>query len=236
MTERNPMMDVQTSEQCDQLFTALSAFQGEVQPPKKTATNPHFKSKFADLAEVLDAVRGPMAKHGLSLTQMPVGTCDGVVRVVTLVGHKSGQWLKGILDMPLAQKTPQGVGSTVSYARRYCAMAALGIAAEDDDGEAAEGRGGPRQSNGSGQASSAPKSDAVGLGKAVMETLHRELSAQSDIDALAQFHNHALSQMDKANVDEGPRQTFWAAWGKRCEALKLNPGKVAAAARARTAA
>lgn len=88
---------------------------------------------------------------------------------------------------------------------------------------------------GGGPAKAATKSEP-GVAKAVMETLHRELAAQPDFDALALFHNHALTQMDKARVDEGPRQAFWAAWGKRCEALRLNPGKVAAAARAKAAA
>lgn len=222
MSESNPMMDVQVSDQCAELFAALSAFQGEVQPPKKTATNPHFKSKFADLAEVLDAVRGPMAKHGLSLTQMPVGTCDGVVRVVTLVGHKSGQWLKGVLDMPLAQKTPQGVGSTVSYARRYCAMAALGIAAEDDDGEAAEGRGGKQNSNGQHRQTSGNGSGAVELLKADLARL------KPDRETLAAFYEHARRELDAAGASEQQRLSIQDAFGKRCADAGLKPKDVIA--------
>jgi len=229
-------MDVSMSEQCGELFTALAAFQGEVTPPKKTASNPHFKSKFADLADVLEAVRAPLAKHGLSLTQMAVGACETHVRVVTIVAHKSGQWFRGALDMPLAQKTPQGVGSAISYARRYCAMAALGIAAEDDDGERAENRGpGVAKAAQAQQTQAAPQQpqqanqDLV----ATLTTLRRELAAQSDFDSLAKFHTHARAELAKAGAPERVRAEFLGEWGARCQALKLNPRVVADAAFAR---
>lgn len=223
-------MDVQVSEACADLFAALSAFQGEVKAARKTASNPHFKSKFADLAEVIETAREPMAKHGLALVQMPVGSCDGTVRVVTLVTHKSGQWLKGVLDMPLPQKTPQGVGSTISYARRYCAMAALGIAADDDDGEQAEGRGKPQ-----GQPAAQQQTQPA-AGKAVLETLHKELAKLGDFDGLADFCNHAAAEIQRVRASEADENKFWDAWGARCKAFKFNPGEVAAAARKRRAA
>lgn len=218
--------DVSMSEQCAELFTALAAFQGEVTPPKKTASNPHFKSKFADLADVLEAVRAPLAKHGLSLTQMAVGACDGYVRVVTLVGHKSGQWLKGTLDMPLPQKTPQGVGSAISYARRYCAMAALGIAAEDDDGERAEGRGPGGAKQAAPQTAQQP---SQGLAT-TLATLRRELVAQDGPHALADFYIHARAELAKAGAPEQVRKDFFDEWGKRCHAQKINPRQLADAA------
>ncbi len=227
-------LDVSMSPECAELFAALAAFQGAVTPPKKTAVNPHFKSRFADLADVLEAVRAPLAAQGLSLTQMAVGACDGYVRVVTLVAHKSGQWLKGVLDMPLAQKTPQGVGSAISYARRYCAMAALGIAAEDDDGERAEGRGpgmaktaqaAPQQAQQAQQAKPASQDLA-----ATLATLRRELAAQGSSDALAKFYIHARAELTKAGAVEQVRKGFFDEWGKCCHALKLNPRQLADAA------
>jgi hypothetical protein len=227
------VIDISQSTECADLFAALAAFQGEVQAPRKTASNPHFKSKFADLAEVLETVRAPMAKHGLSITQIPVGACDTHVRLVTLVAHKSGQWIKGVLDMPLGQKTPQGVGSAISYARRYVAMSMLGVAADDDDGEQAQGRGGP------GVVKAAPNSPREAANQSrpdpapAIDTLNRELAAQSSAEALAAFHNHAIGVLAQAQVPEGPAQEFWNNWGKRCVALKLNPREVAAAARAK---
>ncbi len=230
--EKNVSMDVLVSEQCNELFTALSAFQGDAVSPKKTAFNPHFKTKFADLADVLEAARAALAKNGLCLTQLPVGQCEGTVRVVTILGHKSGQWLKGVLDMPLTKKTPQEVGSAVSYARRYCAMAVLGLAAEDDDAESAEGRSGP----------SGPKNAPAGQQRqqqdpgAALATLRTELATMGDADALAKFYNRAAQEMHRAGVPEQPRKEFWDSWGARCTALNLDPKQVGAAARQQKAA
>lgn len=223
-------MDVQVSEACADLFAALSAFQGEVKAARKTASNPHFKSKFADLAEVIETAREPMAKHGLALVQMPVGSCDGTVRVVTLVTHKSGQWLKGVLDMPLPQKTPQGVGSTISYARRYCAMAALGIAADDDDGEQAEGRGKPQ-----GQQAAQQQQRRSDAGNSVLATLTKELAAMGGFGQLVEFRKHAIRVLGEARVPVDARKPLWAQFGERCKALSLDPVDVVAAADGRAA-
>jgi hypothetical protein len=239
----DPILDVEVSAECAALLEALSAFQGDVTPPKKSSANPHFKSKFADLAEVLEAVRAPMAKHGLSLLQMPVGSCDGVVRLVTIVGHKSGQWLKGKLDMPLSQKTPQGVGSTISYARRYCAMAALGIAAEDDDGESAEGRG-----RGQGAAKAGPSSPATtqqrdtGTAPAsasadvplVVATLVDEAAKLQEFGQLADFYVYARERLSNASATEQQRARVLDAWGTRCKALNFSPRDVANVAQKKT--
>lgn len=116
------------------IFTALSAFQGEVVAPKKASMNEHFGKAYADLADVWDVVRAPLAKNGLALVQF-AETNERTVKLTSLLTHKSGEWLRSELEMPVVQWTPQGLGSAISYARRYCAMAILGIAAEDDDGE-----------------------------------------------------------------------------------------------------
>jgi hypothetical protein len=124
------------SDNINDLAAALAKAQAEMRPAAKDAVNPHFKSKYADLASVLDAIRDPFAKHGLSLTQHPV--TDGErVAVITMLLHSSGQFLESELTMTPQQKTPQSVGSAITYARRYAAMAVAGLAADDDDGEAA---------------------------------------------------------------------------------------------------
>jgi hypothetical protein len=221
------LLDVSMSPECAELFAALAAFQGEVVPPRKTATNPHFKSKFADLADVLEAVRAPLAKHGLSLTQMAVGACDGYVRVVTLVGHKSGQWCKGVLDMPLAQKTPQGVGSAISYARRYCAMAALGIAAEDDDGERAEGRGPAGVKQAQPRTNNVSARDVTMDASKLVQQLVADLdAAAADRETLARFYEYARGELAQCGATEQQKTVVQEAFGKRCASAGLRPREV----------
>lgn len=123
-----------------QLATALAKAQGEMEGAAKDSTNPHFKSKYADLASVWEACRKPLAKHELAILQ-PV-TADGQhVTVTTILAHSSGEWISEALTMVAAQNTPQAVGSTITYGRRYGLSAMVGIAPEDDDGEAGTARG-----------------------------------------------------------------------------------------------
>lgn len=131
---------MEMSEQNVELFGALAAFHAQVEPPKKSSTNPHFRSKYADLSEVLETVRGPLTANGLVLTQFPEDSDRDSVTITTMIVHKSGQWMRSSLKMP-AKYAAQEFGSAISYARRYAALAMLGLAAEDDDGEAAHGRG-----------------------------------------------------------------------------------------------
>lgn len=134
-------MDTQS---IDQLAAALALAQGEMGVALKDATNPHFKSKYADLASVLDACRPALSKHGLAVLQLPeVG--DGRLVVTTVLVHKSGQQIRTSLGTKLAQDTPQAIGSAITYLRRYSLMAVVGIAPDDDDGEAAHGRGQDRR-------------------------------------------------------------------------------------------
>jgi hypothetical protein len=119
-----------------ELFTAMSAAQGEIENADKNAANPHFKSKYADLAEVLNTIRPVFAKHGLSLTQST--EFDGAkVSVVTLLAHKGGGYITATASCVPAKTDAQGVGSATTYLRRYSAAAVAGIAQEDDDGQAA---------------------------------------------------------------------------------------------------
>jgi hypothetical protein len=135
------LVTIELSAECSELFEALSAFQAECEAPKKLSTNPHFKSKYANLEEVLETARKPLAKHGLALLQFPCGGSQGSVSVATMLTHKSGQWVRAAVAFPIEKSSPQGAASAITYARRYSAMAALGMAPEDDDGEASEGRG-----------------------------------------------------------------------------------------------
>lgn len=124
------------SEAINELATALALAQVELENASKNAANPHFRSKYADLAEVLNTVRPVFAKHGLSVTQFP-SYADGLVSVRTVLMHKSGQWMAGDASAPASKLDAQGVGSAITYLRRYSLAAVAGVAQEDDDGNAA---------------------------------------------------------------------------------------------------
>lgn len=121
------------------IATALVKAQKEFGPALKSSTNPHFKSKYADLAACVEAVIDGLNNNGIALIQ-PMHESDNGVTVETLFVHESGETLSaGKLHVPAAKQDPQGYGSALTYARRYSLMAACGIAPEDDDGNAAKG-------------------------------------------------------------------------------------------------
>lgn len=106
-------------------------------PALKTSSNPHFKSKYADLAACVEAVIEALNSNGIGLIQA-THECDSGVIVETQLWHESGEMISaGKLHVPAAKQDPQGYGSALTYARRYSLMAACGIAPEDDDANAA---------------------------------------------------------------------------------------------------
>lgn len=118
------------------LFAALSAAQGEIENASKNAANPHFKSRYADLAEVLNTVRPTFSKHGLSVIQST--EFDGaLVSVTTTIAHADGGYVTAKASCVPAKTDAQGVGSATTYLRRYSLASCAGIAQEDDDGNAA---------------------------------------------------------------------------------------------------
>lgn len=106
-------------------------------PALKTSVNPHFRSKYADLAACIEAVNDALLNNGIAMYQ-ETSMCDNGVIVETVFLHTSGESFKGgMLHVPASKQDPQGYGSALSYARRYSIMAACGIASGDDDGNAA---------------------------------------------------------------------------------------------------
>lgn len=133
-----------TSEQINELAAALAKAQGEMDGAKKDAANPFFKSKYADLASVRDACIPALSKHGIAVFQSP--SAEGaIVSVVTLLAHSSGQWVRGVASCTAKDDSPQSVGSATTYLRRYSLQSFAGVAPEDDDAEAAQGRGNGQQ-------------------------------------------------------------------------------------------
>ena len=109
-------------------------------PALKSSTNPHFKSRYADLSACVEAVVDALNNNGIGLIQRCYDNSTGVM-VETVFVHESGEVLEcGILHVPASKQDPQGYGSALTYARRYSLMAACGIAPEDDDGNSASRR------------------------------------------------------------------------------------------------
>jgi hypothetical protein len=126
----------------NELATALAKAQGAIEGAKKGRRNDHFRSSYADLASVWDACREALSENGLSVVQFPIEAPVGHVGLRTILLHQSGQFLEDKFFMPVKDASnPQAVGSALTYARRYALASAVGIAPEDDDGNAAAARG-----------------------------------------------------------------------------------------------
>lgn len=119
------------------ICAAFVKAQAEIEKAVKEKNNPHFRSKYADLGAVVDAIKPALEKHGLGFFQKFHEDHDGVT-VETIIVHESGETLSnGVLSVPATKKDAQGFGSATTYARRYSLQAAFGVAPEDDDGNAA---------------------------------------------------------------------------------------------------
>jgi len=128
------------------IASALVRAQRGFAPALKTSTNPHFRSKYVDLAGCIEAVVDALNAAGIALVQRTSEDSTGVT-VETVFVHESGETLEcGKLHVPAAKQDPQGYGSALTYARRYSLMAACGIAPEDDDGNAASKTPAPKVS------------------------------------------------------------------------------------------
>ena len=118
------------------LAAAMAAAQSEMGAAIKGSSNPFFKSKYADLGSVIEAIKPHFAANGLSYVQFPISS-ENAVGVTTRLMHSSGEWLEQEYYIPLGKMDAQAAGSAITYARRYALQAIAGIPAEDDDGNAA---------------------------------------------------------------------------------------------------
>jgi len=137
------------------LFEALSKAQHSMGNAKKSKENPFFRSSYADLAAVWDACREALTANGLSVVQTMEDGESGLFLVTTL-GHSSGQYMASRMAIKPTKQDPQGVGSALTYARRYALSAIVGVATEDDDGNAASAKEAPAKAR-----SSAAKAQAT---------------------------------------------------------------------------
>lgn len=170
---------MQKSESIAALAGALAKAQAVMQGAKKDSENPFFKSKYADLGSVWDACRDALTKNELAVIQTTEAENEnGSIPVETLLAHSSGEWISGVLLVRPVKDDPQGMGSALTYARRYALSAMVGVAPEDDDGNAAS------QSNGAtrpavakkpagkkADANSEPTAEVVALREAIKKVM-----------------------------------------------------------------
>jgi hypothetical protein len=120
-----------------ELFAALVKAQAEMTGAKKDSANPFFKSKYADLGSVMEAIRPALSAHGLGFVQM-VKDGEDCAAVETVIIHESGEMMPcGYVSVPVSKADAQGYGSAITYAKRYSLQAAFGVPSIDDDGNAA---------------------------------------------------------------------------------------------------
>ena len=122
------------SESIAALAKAIALSQLHVENAMKSSTNPHFKSKYADLAEILNTVRPVFSANGIAIVQTPTFE-SGVASVETMLCHESGEFISSVCSSPVSKQDAQGIGSAITYLRRYSLAAMCGIAQEDDDGQ-----------------------------------------------------------------------------------------------------
>tara|TARA_R100001460_G_C3471482_1_gene167217 strand:- start:70 stop:573 length:504 start_codon:yes stop_codon:yes gene_type:complete len=130
--QKDSKIDSWKSDSLDKLAGALAKAQSEMEGAKKESTNPFFKSNYADLHAVIKASFPHLSKYGLSITQGNE-MIQGAVCVTTTLLHESGQWIRSKVKLPLSKVDAQGVGSAITYGRRYGLSSMVGIAQYDDD-------------------------------------------------------------------------------------------------------
>lgn len=129
---------MKTSESIVNLSASLVAAQADARNATFDSVNPHFKNRYASLAEVIETMKPVLAKHGLAIVQMPAVRMDIGPVLMTRILHQSGEWIEDEYPINPIKNDPQGFGSAITYARRYTLPGILMIASEeDDDGNAA---------------------------------------------------------------------------------------------------
>ena len=127
---------MEKSDSIKNIAAAMCKAQSEMGGAHKGANNPFFKSKYADLSEVIKVVKEPFANNGLSFVQFPINDGDKI-GVETILMHESGEWLSNSFTVKATKQDAQGAGSVITYCKRYGLQAVAGIPSEDDDGNSA---------------------------------------------------------------------------------------------------
>jgi hypothetical protein len=187
-----------TSEHINEIAAALAKAQSKIKTAIKDSTNPHFRSKYADLASVREACADALSTNDIAVVQAH-GFDGAHVTLTTRLVHKSGQWLESVYLIKPTKEDPQGYASATTYARRISLSSMVGVVAdEDDDGNAASQRNGNH----------VPPQEDTGLAaaKAFVRRSVKEIGALASEKALAEWRSkmdgHLARLLDKY-PDEG---------------------------------
>lgn len=202
---------MKTSEQINELAAALAKAQAEIKNAVFNKINPHFKSKYADLASVRDAVTPALTKHGIAIVQATYDH-EHILYVTTRLIHTSGQWVESAYPIINDTNKPQAMGSALSYARRYSLSAICNIASEEDDdaNEAQEhGRKDPDMRNMTGDPSakgyksngSTPGAVKAQGTNAAYTTLTQEIRAATTLEALKEWKRLRAKEINSLPPD-----------------------------------
>ena len=171
---------MKTSDSIELISAALVSAQGEAEHANFDSQNPHFKSKYASLAEVIDTMKGVLLKNGLAVIQLPEYR-EGCHVLITRILHTSGQYIESEMLLNPVKNDPQGVGSAITYGKRYSLIGILCIASEqDDDGN---------------NASHKPNVTPIQAKTISMEEVKKQLAALDSEDAVRKFFPVGASKL-----------------------------------------
>lgn len=217
------------SPEIKELVSALAKAQGSMKPATYNRVNPHFKSRYADFASCMDACRGPLSENGLAVIQS-CETIEGKLNLVTMLAHVSGQWMKSEFPLVSMKMDSQGIGSAMTYAKRYSLCGMVGIVADeegDDDGEAAQGRG--KQTEAKSQAAQPPAQPAVPKPKIGPGQLSKikEMQAMLDRESLDKMNSWTYSAYRIDRMEDLLAENFTKVFGGFENAVKFMQQKQA---------
>jgi hypothetical protein len=184
---------MRTSEQINELATALAAAQSEMKNATLNKVNPHFKSKYADLSGIRDTVMPALTKHGLSIVQ-GTDTADSGIVVVTRLLHKSGQWMES--RFPIAYDKPQTMGSAYTYARRYSLSAMCSISADEDDDANAANASTPHEKPANMPAVNGKHGASKAANREPFETFIKAVRNAPTVKALGDWYKANVTEID----------------------------------------
>ena len=203
------------SESIAALAKAIALSQLHVENAMKSSTNPHFKSKYADLAEILNTVRPVFSANGIAIVQTPTFE-SGVASVETMLCHESGEFISSVCSSPVSKQDAQGIGSAITYLRRYSLAAMCGVAQEDDDGNGASDKDKPKQPSNKPQPQTKPAPEVKKLSNDEREMGVKDMKAAPDEAALKQVwaDYHAMAK----NIGDRESCEFFTDCAKECKA------------------
>lgn len=183
---------MKTSDNISNIAPALLKAQKSIKFAVKDAKNPHFKSSYADLGSVIDAIKAPLNDNGILFMQTPSPSAPGTLSLTTRLVHESGEWIEDTATMPLPKADPQGFGSAMTYCRRYALAAVVGVYQDDDDGNHA----------------------SLGMHDKLVADFKTAIAEAADMDALKALFTNAANSAKKAN-DQAALAAFTKAKDQR---------------------